>query len=268
MGKRRAKKSDEQLTFVPDGEIQPGELKVQPNVKDGIYEPDTSRFFYLDWKDIRAGHKQWNYWWDQANEILDGIRASVVAFPGEIMTLDDCEEYGLPEAWEEYSSILRLTYKACPRYLEWFAQRVELEHRDLVQKCRDWEDSLLPEEEFTTELWELDRKVCAYEDFVAAVRTVVPKLPVLQEGEPWVNRPADTRLPSQDAKSVMESPVIPPRPDHPCLQCECEDWWLRLQGGMEWLCDRCHPNPGDGIAPSTRKEYHVIPRECPAVFLL
>lgn len=62
---------------------------------------------------------------------------------------------------------------------------------------------------------------------------------------------------------------LPLRPDLPCHQCGCEDWWLRDDANAEWLCDRCHPNPADDdIRPrKTRVLYAVPEHETPAVFL-
>jgi hypothetical protein len=35
----------------------------------------------------------------------------------------------------------------------------------------------------------------------------------------------------------------PHHPDYPCHACGGTSYWLRLRGGAEWLCCRCHPDP-------------------------
>lgn len=73
----------------------------------------------------------------------------------------------------------------------------------------------------------------------------------------------------EDTRYAEAEVIAPLRPDHPCRQCGCEDFWLRLRGGIEWICDRCHPNPDDEEcrSASTRKEYPVHKREYPEIFL-
>lgn len=184
MGKRRARK-DGQFTFVPEDEAQPLELKPQPSVKGELFEVDMARFFLMDWRSVKAGPKQWTYWWSQAEEVMAGIRATVGAFQGEVVTPEIEEEYGLPEAWQEYSEKLKPLYQAYPEYLRWFAQRVELEYHDLKQKWNAWWDAAFEDdihEGFSPEFWALDHKVCAYEAFVAAVRRVVPGSAILEDG--------------------------------------------------------------------------------------
>ena len=62
-------------------------------------------------------------------------------------------------------------------------------------------------------------------------------------------------IPSEDAEQVTMVTAVttltglqPPFPVTPCPNCGWGDYWLREanQGGKaEWLCEKCHPKPGD-----------------------
>lgn len=171
MGRRKSR--DDQLTFVPDGDPQPAALQAQPHVKGQLFEPDMAKFFPLDWKFVRIGHKQWSYLVDGAEAVLGAVRASQGAILDRVRDGERYHEvameFGLPEAWEEYGGKLKLLHQAYPQYLEWFARRVELEYHGLVDKWSTWFDAAA-EEGFSPEFWELDCQVCAYEDFMSVVR--------------------------------------------------------------------------------------------------
>jgi hypothetical protein len=171
MGKRK-RVADNQLTFVPPGESQPVDLQVQPNIKGQLYEPDMDRFFAMDWKQVRVGRKQWAYWVAEAEEIMRQIRlmASALAeYPLEARH-SLFVEWGLPGSWQEYGNRLKLLYQAYPQYLEWFANRVEIEYCDLEQKWNAWFDSAVEEgEALGPEFWALDCRICCYDDFKAAI---------------------------------------------------------------------------------------------------
>lgn len=179
----RRRHRDAQYTFVPEGEIQPEVFQPQPSVKEELFDPDMTRFFPLDWKFVRIGHKQWQYLSDEADGALAGIRRVLAAIVDLVVDgrkyHEVAEEFGLPEAWEEYGQKLRPLHQAYPQYLEWFARQVEREYHGLVGKWSSWFDAAV-EDEFSPEFWALDCKVCAYEDFM---KTVIGCLPLPKEKE-------------------------------------------------------------------------------------
>ncbi len=147
----RKERAREQGTFIPpQGEV----LAPQPNYSDQIFEPDMRRHFYWQWSQVRMGKGQWMYHRDRAESIIRDIgiilEAAVERIGPDTFLPKLWADLGLEPLWQRYWEELEPLHRAYPAYIEWFAQRVELEYQETRDKWSSWLDSLLEED------WERD----------------------------------------------------------------------------------------------------------------